>query len=212
MLICSAVPSSEEDRDHILKAGRCTSLILVEYGGQVMCGTAFFVDGGILITAGHVVRNATKPGARIISSIPGKKFVEVSKLRTGQTKGLRCKVKESLFHLKNREYDIAILECGLFYSNYLTICQDELTKGTVVDVIGYPGAVREDWFTNHQAELDNADTSKLLAEKLLPPSTLMVSRGEVLSSTRTHVTYYLSSVEGMSGASATLKDGKACGS
>lgn len=78
----------------------------------------------------------------------------------------------------------------------------------MVDIVGYPAQITTEWLQSHPG-LVSADRALPIAEKLLPLRHLTVSRGNVLTSNST-VTYYLSSVRGMSG-SCLLKGGKVYG-
>lgn len=204
----SSAPSFQTDKDHLINAGQCTSMLLIDYGGELVFGTAFFVAPSTLITAGHVVADAVKKGARLIISLPGVATVDTSKLQNAKIKGAKCTVTGVHFSKNRPQEDIAILECGLISDKFLTITQSTPEPGSIVDIVGYPGHISVEWLRTHP-DLDSADASKDVAEKLLPPRTLTVSRGYVLKSNST-VTYYISSVRGMSGA-CVLSGGKVYG-
>src|SRR5277367_1281368 len=83
VLTYSAEPSFENDKTSILKAGNGTSILLVDNGTEFAVGTAFFIAPSILVTAGHSVTNAWKPGAQLIISLPGQPVVDILELRQG---------------------------------------------------------------------------------------------------------------------------------
>ena len=120
--ICSADPSFENDKANILRAGSCTSVLLVDDGTEFVVGTAFFVAPSVLVTAGHVVANAMKPNVRLLVSLPGCPNVDLHKLQSAGTPAIKCSVKASLRKSRRHtEHDIAILECGYISPHYLEI-------------------------------------------------------------------------------------------
>jgi len=205
-----AEPSFESNKDGLLKAGKCTCMLLIDHGTEITTGTAFFVAPSLLITAGHCVANLVK--SQLILSLPGREFINADKLRNGDIEGLKCTVKATLFKpgRSSRDWtrDIAILETGYISPNFLDLSRTHLEVGAVVDVIGYPGDIPIHWLRRHHG-LDSADQSKATAEKLLPMRHLTISRGNVAVANST-VTYNVSTCRGMSGASLT-SGGKAYG-
>jgi V8-like Glu-specific endopeptidase len=169
-------------------------------------GTAFFIAPSILITAGHCVASALKPGVRLIASLPGLAVVDMHELRRGGIAAIKCTVKESL--LRSKRKDIAILECGYISPNYLEIGQDHLQPNSIVDIIGYPGDITTAWLLKHPALISTAE-SKDIAEKLLPLHHLTITRGNIVGMNST-MTYTVSTCRGMSGA-CVLYGGKAYG-
>ena len=193
-----------------MKAGRCTSLLLLEHGPYERAfGTAFFVAPSLLVTAGHVVSGARRAGTRLLISIPGTAVVDSADLQAGRIPSIHCSVKATLFNARRPNEDLAILECGYTSPHFLPISLEKLKPDSEVDIIGYPGQITADWLQSHPG-LKSADRSLPIAEKLLPLRHLTVSRGRVLTS-NSIVTYYLSSVRGMSG-SCVHNGGKVYGS
>lgn len=192
----------------MVKAGQCTSMLLIDNGpGDSALGTAFFVGPSTLITAGHCVADIGK--ANLLISTPGLPFVESQQIRRGDIHTVSCTVKALLYNPKHPTEDIAIIDCGSFRSgNYLPISQSTLPENTVVDIVGYPGQVTLPWVEKHEGLL-SPSKSVDEASKLLPMHRLAVSRGHVTKSNST-ISYYLSSVRGMSG-SCVLHGGKAYG-
>jgi len=162
----------------------------------------------LLVTAGHVVAGAAKAGARLLISTPGTAVVDSADLQAGRIPSIHCSVRGSLFSPRRPKEDIAILECGYTTPHFLPISLEKLEPDSVVDIVGYPAQITTEWLQSHPG-LVSADRALPIAEKLLPLRHLTISRGNVLTSNST-VTYYLSSVRGMSG-SCLLKGGKVYG-
>lgn len=183
-------------------------MLLIDNGpGDSSLGTAFFVAPSTLITAGHCVADIGK--ANLIISMPGIPVVESKEIRDGDIDTIKCTVKALLYNPKQPGADIAILDCGSFRSkNFLQISQNKLEPNTVVDIIGYPGQVTRPWVEKHEG-LQSPRQSIAEATKLLPMDHLVASRGHVTNSNST-ISYYLSSVRGMSGG-CLLSGGKAHG-
>jgi hypothetical protein len=202
------LPSFETDKEHLVKAGQCTSMLLIDNGpGDSSLGTAFFVAPSILVTAGHCVADIGE--AKLLISYPGLPLVESQQIRQGVIDTIRCTLKALMYNPNKPGEDFAILDCGSFRSkNYLPISQSMLAENTVVDIVGYPGQVTLPWLEKHEGLLSPSQSVDE-ATKLLPMHHLAISRGHVTQSNST-ISYYLSSVRGMSGA-CLLKDGKAYG-
>ena len=204
-----ATPSFEDDKTNLLKAGDSTSIILIDDGIDIYVSTGFFIGPSTLLTAGHCVAPAVKPGARLVNSVPGLPIVDLQKLRNGEIGSAKCSVKASLHRSRlHINKDIAILESGYISPSYLDISKETLEPNKIVDIIGYPGNITDAWLLKHHG-ITSANESRKIAEQLLPTRHLTISRGNVVDVNST-MTYTVSTCRGMSGA-CVLSGGKAYG-
>lgn len=174
-------------------------------------GTAFFITEKHLLTAGHNVidRHGNVRHPKI--TYPGLNFIDIKRLREGRINMLDCRVVDTL-HKKDGPYnkDIAILECpGHTAADRLSLSSELLHLGATVDIIGYPGAIKEEWMERH-ASLTDYIVSKRETEHLLPTRSLTVTRGKVQGYNGALIAYKISTCPGLSGG-PMLHKGKVYG-
>jgi V8-like Glu-specific endopeptidase len=215
-------PPFDQDQHDILMAGKCTAFLII-YERQPDAtfkprhfGTAFFITEKYLLTAGHNVIDRRGAVRHPHITYPGLKFIDTKMLREGKIALLECTVVE-YEHLHNRNgqsipypKDFAILKCsGHKAAYYLPISSDPLPPVVTVDIIGYPGAIKEEWMEKHQ-HLNDYVASKRDTEVLLPTRSMTVTRGTVKGYDGVLISYHISTCPGLSGACMLYK-GKAFG-
>ena len=215
-------PPFHRDQNTIMKAGKCTALLEVEFrksdGGIIKgYGTAFFVTEKHLLTAGHniVAEDPRTDRISIRIAYPGVKVYDAdsSAIRT-----LDCDLLKTLYtkgDKKIKSKDIAILRCeGLNGGSYLPLSSDPLPSNAVVDIIGYPSSGHHDCIVRHKNDLNDSEASEASSKVLLPTNTLVVTRGTVektdAANTNGLISYKVSTCHGMSG-SCLLYEGKVYG-
>lgn len=211
-------PSFEVNQEQLIDAAKATTYLIVEErcpGGTVRkkYGTAFFVTKDHLLTAAHNVRSDDERAeiVEIRSSYAGCRTVH-NRMNT-----FTCELLETLCkgYPKDCCEDIAILKApGHEAENYVLVSNqiNDLQPGTVVDVVGYPVEMSKTQWESFEASgnLKDVDQSMKKAQELLPPNTLVASRGSVERTEKGLIRYNLSTVSGMSGG-LVIRNGKVYG-
>jgi V8-like Glu-specific endopeptidase len=173
-------------------------------------GTAFFVSETRLLTAGHNIAGVNDRVTRISISLPGVPNVVATDMSLRKIPLVECKVIGTMYrHDQQYSKDIAILDSGSFRNpDYVSLSAIIPPKEAVVDVIGYPGKIRQEWI---QAQWGLKDITKGQqdAKKLLPAGSLLVTRGTVEDSEEI-MSYHISTCPGM-GGSCVLYQGSVIG-
>lgn len=199
----------EADSENLLQAGRATSFLIVvvrEPNGNKkrIYGSASFLGPRHLVTACH---NILYPRVESIQiAYPGLRTVDYFKVNT-----LNCRrvgpIPQAGCRLDPKD-DITILECttghnASIYLDHETDCT--IRPGDTIDVVAYPGEITENWIRNRP---DSSEYKS--ATVLLPPRTLVVSRGTIERIENNLIFYTLSTNKGMSGG-CVLHKGRVCG-
>lgn len=178
-----------------------------EAGMAYESGTAFFVSERIVLTAGHLLRHPNTKA--IVVQLPGTTQAElyVEDLFSARSDTIECEVLENGYP----NVDVCVLRAKDDYraSRYLTLMRTEISQGTALDVIGYPGDYTDRHIKKmHEGRIEGRQGVREVTD-LFPKCELIVSHGS--ADTGGHLPrYLLSTVPGMSGA-PVLIDGKAIG-
>jgi hypothetical protein len=170
-------------------------------------GTAFFISETVLLTAGHLLRHpCTKT---IVVQLPGTTPAElyVDDLFTARSDTIECKVLGNGYP----DVDLCVLQVlGDYRANqYLDLMRTDLSKGTPLDVVGYPGDYNDRYIKKmHSGRIEGRQGVQEVGD-LFPKCELIVSHGSADTGGH-HPRYLLSTVIGMSG-SPVLIDGRAMG-
>ena len=184
-------------------------------------GTAVFITATHIITAGHNLdlrRNARhnfnkRRDVNFLISFPGMKDFDFGRAISGKMHTVKCKVLGCNYVKGNVVWDpvndTAILETGFVCPSWVQLTRDLPTSEAVVDVLGYPGTIGNDFVMKHPEFELKVKEGKEVAGALLPEWKLVVSRGKIQSVGDT-VSYKLSTCPGMSGGCVVYK-GKVIG-
>lgn len=215
MAVCREHRPFDGDRDSIFDAARNTALLEVEIrknDGTIQKGhgTAFFVTEKHLLTAGHNVCNSLGTVISIRIAYPGVKvYDESEKMATFDCILLKTLYSDDVQNGRLAK-DVAILRCEAHNGgSYLPLSSDQLPLNAVVDILGYPAFGHDSCISRH-SDLTNSKTSETSSKILLPPKTLMVTRGTVEKMDDGLISYKVSTCPGMSGG-CLLFDGKVYG-
>ena len=219
--------------DSIQEARKATSLLMVEYLDSNDCpvgrtyATAFFVGKSTLLTAAHSVVVVPKELSKNIKIKirlfnPGQVCHDMNEVRAGRPFTIVCRVLaylspsnlEKPYTTKNDMcQDIAILSAKPMESaSVLKLSSESIPPGAIVDVIGYPGEQEIKWLLRNHENLRDKVNIKMRGEALLPPGSMVVTRGLTMEDTTgTSLTLYTNSTSpGLSG-SCLVYNGKVCG-
>jgi V8-like Glu-specific endopeptidase len=205
--------SFEKDNDGLLKAGRCTSLLLIEElsDNQPIShhfGTAFFIGPQFLLTAGHCTLGKKNSNVRLTVSRPlGDGPINLTEFVNRRTEAIDCKVLDSLYKKDAPGHkDISLLHShGYRTSCWLDIATAPIPLHSTVDVVGYPGRPSDQFFLGHRELTKPLQESVAAAAVLLPAQTLTITRGTVESVGDT-ISYRLATCPGMSGSGLLYQD------
>lgn len=234
--LSSLPPNFDDKGTSIQKAKQATSLLMVEYSdsedqsvGRIYA-TAFFVDKSKVLTAAHTVllvptellARVDKKKTRIYLFPPGKvrHSTEEATLRRPYT--YLCKIvaylsphsKSSRAYKSHKDMsrDIAILSVdGMqFAEECLEFSFQGIPVGAIVDLVGYPGDQSIDWLHRNHPKVADQAAIQTEGETLLPPRTMVVTRGQLTNRVMDLLMYTNATSPGLSG-SCLLYNGKVCG-
>ena len=205
------------DKDYILAASKATSLLMIEaYDSKgrrtLEFATAFFIAPSLLLTAGHATVSPNGLRTELYVFHPGTTYLSFSQVAKRSPSAIRCAVVVN--HYREVGFpsnDIAILSSGNFESaHFLTLSGEGIPLNRNVDIIGYPGEIRDMWLSEKHDGLEDVGKNKAIAEMLLPLRHLVVTRGNVAHNSGSLVSYTISTCPGLSG-SCVMFEGKVHG-
>ena len=189
--------------DPLIFAGRATTCLLIDEkfptgGIRKKYATAFFIDECHLITAGHNVLVEPGGSQEIKMTNAGSHVLDLKLANTQH-----CTLLENLLvsdKVKSR-CDIAILKvAGHNARAFLRPVWDApLSKDNVVDIVGYPGDLKETWWEKYHTGVKDVREGWAAARKMLPLKTLTVTRGSVKRIGKGIIYSKISTCTGMSG-------------
>lgn len=211
-------PSFEEDSELIHEAANCMALVIIEHtsaDGKVVAqylGSAFFISPTLLLTAGHNIREPPNVKVSVRIGKPGTAYINYAAALHRLIPTIVCKIVASLYkypHSPSHE-DIAILDTGTYEngSSYLKLSPVLPSLSSKVNVVGYPGSVKQEWLMCHDGINDAEDGRRKTAD-MFPAQRMTITSGPVNQVTST-ISYKLSTIPGMSGG-CVLHDGKVIG-
>ena len=205
------------DKDYILAASRATSLLMIEgYDSKgrrsLEFATAFFIAPSLLLTAGHAAVSPNGLRTELYLFHPGTTHLDFSQVAKRSPSAIRCAVVVNHYSgVGFPSNDIAILSSGNFESaHFLTLSGEGIPLDRNVDIIGYPGEIRDMWLSEKHDGLADVSKNKASGEVLLPPRQLVVTRGIVAHNSGSLVSYTISTCPGLSG-SCVMFEGKVHG-
>ena len=219
LILIRVATDFDPDKDHILTASKATSLLMIEEydsRGRRSLGfaTAFFIARSLLLTAGHAV--VSRPTGIVRTELylfqPGTTCLDFSEVARRYPAAIKCTVVDNLYRgLGFPSKDIAILSSGNFESaHFLPLSGDGVPLYRNVDIVGYPGEIREMWLLEKHVGLEDVGKNKAIGEVLLPPRHLIVTRGIVSHNADDLISYKISTCPGLSG-SCVMFEGKVHG-
>lgn len=159
-------------------------------------GSAFFIDAHHLLTAGHNVVHRDNVDQKIFATYAGYPIIDNS------SNLLECQLVHNLHtvHQEDPKRDIAILRVrGHAAGSFLPRFRDlKLSPGQIIDVVGYPGTIMENFMALHKG-LNNTKAAREAMTSSLPPRTLSASRGLVEEIGEDLIRYTAATCQGMSG-------------
>jgi hypothetical protein len=157
------------------------------------------------LTAAHNVVGTDGPIISVRITHPGRARVHPSDVIFGKVESVTCAVIGPIYKRNGPlANDIAILDAAPFKSaNYLRLSAHVPPLNAVVDVIGYPDEIRQEWINTH-GMLINPDKSREEILFLFQNGHLTVTRGTVETAQRT-ISYQISTCPGLSGSCVLYK-------
>jgi V8-like Glu-specific endopeptidase len=174
-------------------------------------GTAFFISRKLLLTAGHNVHGPPNVKVKVRITIAGTPYINYAAVQRNDVLTFDCKVVHTLY--KNPDgpshYDIAILDArGVNAISYLKLSTELPVVSSKVNVLGYPGQVKQEWLLCHES-IKDVQISRGTADEMFPTQRMTITSGPVETVGPT-ISYKLSTIPGMSGG-CVLHDGQAIG-